>query len=535
MKRKVDTEDDGSNEKYPVKRRCQDSSSDTDLNKQQKQIQPQQPLSPLSQGLENRLASEYFLLYYDKWLDHKLIDLDCEQTTNAPAIWKPSSQLDERIWEWIPAKVDQLEVVELEDMSQPPSKRSRSASSVSSDASTSSRDAKSSAYKDANYVHIFEQKGGFMRPSSAGPIIEDVKLCEQLLNQPNDNPSDTLLEDEYIQDFRTTLQSRSEARILVDLHPLLMPSAESRRIREGEGLEHIIDGYNDPWFKTEPIHGPKPQPDHAWGLRWSTFSESQRQKLGVKRDAKSMYAVRDDMYFPYLAAEIKCGNQALDIADRQNMHSMCIALRAVVSLAQAAQCLEQVNRRILGFSISHDSEDVRIYAYYPEISGDKIEYYRLPLKRFNLWSKDERWACFRFVANVNRVFLPIHTNRLNSFLGQIVDAQDYHFENDDEQDFDSQASGSRGRSAYSRAPSSHHRGLHAELRSMIQNLQQQLREQSEKQQVREEKHLAQIEALRAEQREREEKHLAQMEQQRAREEKLLDQLFTRLERSEKQR
>jgi hypothetical protein len=58
------------------------------------------------------------------------------------------------------------------------------------------------------------------------------------------------------------------------------------------------------------------------------------------------------------------------------MHSMYIALRAVVNLAQTAECLEQVNRRILRFSISHDSEDVRIYAYYLEINGDKIEYYR---------------------------------------------------------------------------------------------------------------------------------------------------------------
>ncbi|EED22523.1 hypothetical protein TSTA_060200 [Talaromyces stipitatus ATCC 10500] len=84
--------------------------------------------------------------------------------------------------------------------------------------------------------------------------------------------------------------------------------------------------------------------------------------------------------------------------------------------------------------------------------------------------------------------------------------------------YDSQESGigSRERSAYSRAPSSQYRG-HAELRSMIHNLQQQLEEQ------------------RAEQKARQEKRLTQMEQQKAREEKLLDQLFMRLEHSEKPR
>jgi hypothetical protein len=171
---------------------------------------------------------------------------------------------------------------------------------------------------------------------------------------------------------------------------------------------------------------------------------------------------------------------------------------------------------------------VRIYAYYPEINGDIIEYYRWPLKRFNLWSKDERWACFRFVENVNREFLPIHINRLNHLLDEIVDAQDGQFENDDEQDFDSQASGSRDRSVYSRAPSSQNRGLHAELRSMIQKLQQQeekLQAQMEEQKVREEKLLTQLEELRTDNKAREAEH-------KAREERLLEQLFTIIQRNE---
>ena len=59
--------------------------------------------------------------------------------------------------------------------------------------STSSHDAKSSAYKDVDYAPILEQKGRFMRPSIAGPIAEDARLYEQLLSQPNDLPSGTLL------------------------------------------------------------------------------------------------------------------------------------------------------------------------------------------------------------------------------------------------------------------------------------------------------------------------------------------------------
>lgn len=209
------------------------------------------------------------------------------------------------------------------------------------------------------------------------------------------------------------------------------------------------------------------------GLKWSVFSVSQRQKLGLEPKLKSMYAVRDDMYFSYLAVEIKCGQQALDFANRQNIHSMSIAFRAVVGLAQLAGCLERVNRRILGFSISHDSQQVQIHAYYPEIVGDKIEYYCWPLDSFHIWLKDQRWTSYRFVENVNHHFLPLHVNRVNALLDEIPDLQDIHFENDEEQETGSQAFGSREPATFSRAASSRNLEFLAKLHNMIQTLQQQ--------------------------------------------------------------
>lgn len=73
------------------------------------------------------------------------------------------------------------------------------------------------------------------------------------------------------------------------------------------------------------------------------------------------------MYFPFLSCEVKCGNGALDVADRQNAHSMGIAVRAVVNLFQLGQREHELNRKILAFSISHDDQSVRIYGYYPII------------------------------------------------------------------------------------------------------------------------------------------------------------------------
>ncbi|KOS40530.1 hypothetical protein ACN38_g8617 [Penicillium nordicum] len=204
------------------------------------------------------------------------------------------------------------------------------------------------------------------------------------------------------------------------------------------------------------------------------------------------------MYFPYLTAEIKCGNQALDFADRQNTHSMCIALRAVVSLCQAAGCTEEVHRRILGFSISHDLGGLRIYGYYPEIDDGKVSFYRWPVAQPNIWAKETRWTCYQFVENLDREFLPIHTHRLMRILEEVPDPDEDGFGVDvDEPDSLVSMVGSQERPGYRRAASSQNRGLQPELRMMIQTLQQQLTEQKE----------------------REEKLLAQLEQQKLREEK----------------
>ena len=126
-------------------------------------------------------------------------------------------------------------------MSEPASKRSRSRSistdrgrarSVSENSdSSSARDTRSYAYRAVNYVTILETKGCFMQPSPTGPMPDDIALCERLLRRPVATPQGTLFDDEYIDRFYYALRNRSEARLLVDLHPLIMPSAENQFIR----------------------------------------------------------------------------------------------------------------------------------------------------------------------------------------------------------------------------------------------------------------------------------------------------------------
>jgi hypothetical protein len=63
---------------------------------------------------------------------------------------------------------------------------------------------------------------------------------------------------------------------------------------------------------------------------------------------------------------------------------MTLAVRAVVELFRAVRRKDELNRKILAFSISYDNTSVRIYGHYPVISaGNDVKYYRHPIYKFD--------------------------------------------------------------------------------------------------------------------------------------------------------
>lgn len=133
------------------------------------------------------------------------------------------------------------------------------------------------------------------------------------------------------------------------------------------------------------------------------------------------------MYFPFFTSEVKCGAAALDIADRQNAHSMTIAARGIVELYKAVKREKELNREILAFSISHDHRSVRIYGRYPVIDGQKTTYYRHPIREFSFTEMDgkEKWAAYKFTKNVYDVWMPIHLKRICSVIDQLPPNLDF--------------------------------------------------------------------------------------------------------------
>jgi hypothetical protein len=343
---------------------------------------------------------------------------------------------------------------ELEDMSQPlPQKRARSQSSSSErslhsdtgNESTTSRGAKHSIYQDARYPTILESKSSFMRDSEQGPLPEELSYCKGLLTGTHPVPEDPLFEGQLLSRFLTLLQDRSELRICIDLHPRLVPSPELLSLQGAHGLGNLIEGHNDRWNKAIVFYKQLPQPDRAVAYRDRVLTDQQRRKLRIVPEVSSLYTAREGTCFPFFTCEVKCGKQALDIADRANTNSMTIALRGVVELYRRAECVMDIHRRFLGFSISHDDRNVRIYGHYPEIDGENTSYYRYRIREFSCGDKDgeERWTPYTFVYNLYTQFAPMHIERIKKVVDLLPEPLLQSFNSasllDDQTESDSQA------------------------------------------------------------------------------------------------
>jgi hypothetical protein len=133
------------------------------------------------------------------------------------------------------------------------------------------------------------------------------------------------------------------------------------------------------------------------------------------------------LYFLFLTYEVKCGAAALDIADRQNAHSMTLAVRSTVELFRLVKREKELYREILAFSVSHDHRTVRIYGHYPVIDGKKTTFYRHPIREFSFTELDgkEKWTAYRFTKSVYDIWMPNHLKRICSVIDHLPSDLDF--------------------------------------------------------------------------------------------------------------
>ncbi|KAK5442664.1 hypothetical protein LTS15_010982 [Exophiala xenobiotica] len=327
-------------------------------------------------------------------------------------------------------------------------RRKRSDSESGAPSSTPSaqkpREEKSAPYQNARYEIVLATKDSFMGKYAQGTTNESKRLCQQLLDAQPTVPQDTIFSDEYFEETCEAIRNKNEARVIRDISLLIVPSAEALAIRGSQHCRIFIESVNEGWNNCIALTKPRPQPDYSVGFRREAFTETQLQKLqpfvGDPYD-NSFFMGTWYMYFPFFSSEVKCGATALDAADRQNAHSMTLAVRGVVELFRLVKREQELHREILAFSISYDNETIRIYGHYPIIEGKKTTFYRHPIHKFSFTALDgkEKWTAYKFTKSVYDIWIPTHFKRLCSAIDAIP--PDIHFEVSEESDLQFPSSG----------------------------------------------------------------------------------------------
>ncbi|MCJ1430047.1 hypothetical protein MMC29_007962 [Sticta canariensis] len=309
-------------------------------------------------------------------------------------------------------------------------------SSVAPSATTPSdqkpREVKSAPYQDPRYEALLATKGSFMDKSDLGIKKEAKKTYLELLDAEQTAPHDSLFSDDLFEKTCQKIRNRNEAKIIQDISRLIVPSVEALATYGSEHADILIESVNEGWNNSMPVTGTRPQPDYSVGFRREALTKEQLDKLApfignFSSGDQSYFMATYYMYFPFLTCEVKCGAAGLDIADRQNAHSMTLAVRATVELFRLAGREMELHREILAFSISHDHRSVRIYGHYPVIDGKDTKYYRYPIHTFDFIALDgrEKWTAYKFTKNVYDIWMPSHFKRLCSAIDQIPPDLDF--------------------------------------------------------------------------------------------------------------
>ena len=310
-------------------------------------------------------------------------------------------------------------------------RRKNSESNIQTPSDQLPREIKSAPYRTVDYEIGLEKKGSYMCKSKEGCKQEplgELRCSKQTV------PPDSLFRDDLFDKTCEKVRNRNEAMIIQDITRLIVPSAQNLAIYGAKNLGHLYECVNEGWNSAIPFHGPRPQPDYSVGFARSAFTEEQLGKLEpfvgdivYGSGLTSFFMATSRMYFPFFTCEVKCGAAALDVADRQNAHSMTLAVRGVIELYKAVKREKELHREILAFSISHDHSTVRIYGHYAMIENDKTTFYRHPIKKFDFTSEDgtDKWTAYRFTKNVYDIWMPLHIERICSAIDDLPPDLDF--------------------------------------------------------------------------------------------------------------
>ncbi|KAL9084083.1 MAG: hypothetical protein Q9165_008220 [Trypethelium subeluteriae] len=291
----------------------------------------------------------------------------------------------------------------------------------------SSREQKSAPYRHPRYEGQLQERGSFMDDHDEGITKQSEELLAKLLKTPRKPPENTLFSDDIL--FKKTcksLRGENETKVILRVAELIFPSAEVLADRGAKHLEILRETTNAGWINAIPFFGPRPQPDFGLGFKREAFNREQLQRLrafiGNELEDCSYIAATYNMYLPFFTSEVKCGASALDVADRQNLHSHTISLRNLAELFKLVGRLNELHREINSYSISHTDEYIRIWAHYLFVKGEDYTFHRHSVAKFDFSPTvegDQRWKAWTFTMNIYDLWVPGHFKRLCSVIDML--------------------------------------------------------------------------------------------------------------------
>lgn len=285
--------------------------------------------------------------------------------------------------------------------------------------------------KSTGYPQTLERmiaRGIFV--TSSNPLQTASKnLCNSYLQQNSQIIKSSIFSFTQFSKVLERVQNVNQTRIQRDVTPWVVPSAENLIICGELKNDYIGEELNAVWTRCAPMGSTRPKPDYTAGLIPTTFTEDEVNKLENYAQPMKPFRFTSRICFPFLMCEAKSGENGLNIADRQNVHSACIAVKAIFMLYQEAfgptsPRVHQLYGQVLVFSVSHDNDRVILYGHFATAEPNLplgLKFHRHPFNLFSLSIGDgtNRYKAYNFVSNIYEKFAPVHRERIKDAVAQL--------------------------------------------------------------------------------------------------------------------
>jgi len=255
---------------------------------------------------------------------------------------------------------------------------------------------KSTQYRTVEYEIDLKKKNSYIREFDNNNISENIKtFCKNLLESVQIFSQNSLFRDNLFKKICKKIRNRNKTIIIRDIGPLIVFSAQTLVIYGATHLNYLYKCVNEDWNSIISFYSICSQFDYFVRFDRFAFTKKQLKKLESfvnEIDFKTFiyFITTTRIYFSFFICEIKCDAAALNVADRQNAHSIIVAVKVFVELFRSIKREKKFDRKIFVFSISHNYISVRIYNYYLVIEENKTIFYRYSIYKFDFTTLDSK-------------------------------------------------------------------------------------------------------------------------------------------------